>query len=272
MEIIYRVYEIVEDDNSYFFGNGDKGKNTKCLDQTICICESRKHFKEIMTDMYAPKKVHFANRNNLDVGEIYICIISEKCYDTEKYFVVNDYKCNCCGKDFKNNEKLLVKMRDNYRFSSCCNVLYNKEEKEINNMVFCSIHCMKIKQNEIIERYKKFNEENDLMPDSFVSKENFYGYNRGYIYMITKKSTNEFYVGQTKYAPIFRWGQHLLTERFKIDNIVDYKFEVLETFQRDMLNEREAYWINKKRDENPSLSLNIVIPKMKTPDLFDILK
>lgn len=36
------------------------------------------------------------------------------------------------------------------------------------------------------------------------------------------------------------------------------------------IEEREAYWINKKRNENPELSLNIMIPKEKQPNLFDV--
>ena len=69
-------------------------------------------------------------------------------------------------------------------------------------------------------------------------------------------------MGQTKYIPIFRWGQHLKTDRFKINNIEDYRFEVLEVVKdRNILSEREAYWINEKKSKNPKLSLNVVIPK-----------
>lgn len=80
----------------------------------------------------------------------------------------------------------------------------------------------------------------------------------GYIYKISKKSTQEFYVGKTIYAPIFRWGQHLKSERFPIDEIVDYKFEVLEIVPKDVsLSEREDYWIHKCYNEDPEKSLNI---------------
>ena len=30
---------------------------------------------------------------------------------------------------------------------------------------------------------------------------------------------------------------------------------------RNILSEREAYWINEKKSKNPKLSLNVVIPK-----------
>lgn len=68
----------------------------------------------------------------------------------------------------------------------------------------------------------------------------------GYIYKISKKSTGEFYIGQTMYAPVFRWGQHLKTERFPIKNITDYKFEVIEIVPKtENILEREKYYIQK---------------------------
>lgn len=81
----------------------------------------------------------------------------------------------------------------------------------------------------------------------------------GYIYKISKKSTGEFYIGQTMYAPVFRWGQHLKTERFPIKNITDYKFEVIEIVPKtENILEREKYYIQKFYKENPEKSLNIM--------------
>ena len=54
MEIIYRVYEIIDTTETDWRGNSIKDKIM--LDQTICCCNSREHFKEIMRDMYQPKK------------------------------------------------------------------------------------------------------------------------------------------------------------------------------------------------------------------------
>lgn len=80
----------------------------------------------------------------------------------------------------------------------------------------------------------------------------------GYIYKISKKSTGEFYIGQTMYAPVFRWGQHLKTNRFPIKDITDYKFEVIEIVPRtENILEREKYYIQKYYRENPEKSLNI---------------
>lgn len=262
MEIIYRVYEIVEYVETSWDGEKRENKDKIILDQTICCCNSREHFKDIMREMYAPKKVHFANSKNLKHNDIYINIISENCNNTEQYFVVSDYQCSCCGKEFKSNNRLLLKFRDNWRLNSACKEKYLENISEIESMVFCSNFCRGKKTNELVAEYVEYAKKNDLMQDNFISRETFNKYSSGYIYIITKKSTNEFYVGQTNSAPIFRWGQHLLTDRFKLENIVDYKFEVLEVVKSlDELNQREAYWINKKRNENPELCLNIIIPK-----------
>ena len=61
------------------------------------------------------------------------------------------------------------------------------------------------------------------------------------------------------YAPVFRWGQHLKTERFPIKNITDYKFEVIEIVPKtENILEREKYYIQKFYKENPEKSLNIM--------------
>lgn len=84
------------------------------------------------------------------------------------------------------------------------------------------------------------------------------------IYVNNADNEDDIYVGQTNAVPMFRWVQHLTTERFTIDNIADYIYEILEVVNdNDNLNDRETYWINKKRDENPTKSLNIVVPKIK---------
>ena len=93
----------------------------------------------------------------------------------------------------------------------------------------------------------------------FIEKDMFTKDISGYIYKITKKSTGEFYVGKTIYAPIWRWGQHLKTERFPIEKITDYKFEVLEIVPKnENILVREKHYIQKFYKENPKKSLNIM--------------
>lgn len=269
MEIIYRVYEIVDvNEKEYQYDN------KLMLDQTICCCNSREHFKEIVRDLYKPKQVHFANSKKLKEGDIYINIISENCYNTAQYFVLKDYKCDCCGKEFKSNEHTLIHFYSMYHLNKYCEQLYNERKAEIEGMVFCSRKCRSQKEKDLITEFDNYRKENNLLGDSYLCASEFDCYNdctHGYIYMITKKSTNEFYVGQTKHVPMFRWVQHLRTSRFDIKNIQDYVYEILEVVSDiSKLNEREAYWINKKRNENPKLSLNIQIPKEHQKTLFEL--
>lgn len=255
MNVIYRVYE---KDSTEWDGK-------IILDQSVCCCNSREHFKEIMRDLYKPKNIYFANSKKLIDGDIFVSIISEDCYNVETYLNVQEYQCACCDKTFKANKKLLHSFSDYVvrELRDICAPLFEKRKEEFKDMVFCSRICQEEKNNRLLEEFKNFAKENDMLSEEWISKDSFNISDKGYIYMITKKSTGEFYVGQTKYVPIFRWGQHLLTDRFKLENINDYKFEVLEIVIAGDLLTREAHWINKKRDENPSLSLNIQIPKEK---------
>lgn len=265
MEIIYRLNEICEYEKTDWEGKKYTVKEPVILEQNICCCNSRDHFKEIMRDMYHPKKIHFINSKKLVEGDIFITIISENCYNTAQYFIVDDYKCACCGKDFKANKHMLKKIYYPRKFAHICEEKYLVDEEEIENMTFCSELCRAKKEKEITDEYESFIKENNIVSDLYVSKHQI-SKNDGYIYLITKKSTGEFYIGQTKYVPMFRWIQHLKTERFKLENILDFRYEVLEVIPNyvpELLNERESYWINKKRDENPGLCLNIIIPKQK---------
>lgn len=256
MNIIYRVYEKGED-QSFF------GKLENILNQEVCICNSREHFKEIMRSMYGPN-IAFKNSKNLPVGTPYVVIISEDCWDVEKYVSVMDYTCSHCGKEFKALQAKVIKLgSEKSTLSSIYSKLYLTRANEIENMVFCCSTCREQAFNKLKEEFTQYVNENDLVPDIWVSKETFLSeYEQGYIYKITKKSTGEFYVGQTKYNPIFRWGQHLTTDRFDVKHMDDYMFEVLEIVKNDatVLRVREAYWIEHERAKCPEKSLNIQNP------------
>lgn len=276
MEIIYRIYQV----------NRQFNESDDLLNQEVMITESRETFKDNMRLLYP--NIKFANSKKLKDGDVYCIIISDNCYNAEKYITVLDYKCSHCNKTFKSNEKLLIKFGSYFNSIS---LFDNKIDKSVVNdyidkikaMVFCSKNCMEEHKQNIIEdlRYetlKKHNFDKDFAPDTFIDNftfTNHYGNNiLGFIYKITKKSTKEFYIGQTKLAPIFRWGQHLLTDRFSATKIDDFIFEVLEIVKlsdidiidkkkkknSNLLNERERFYIHKYYVENPQLCLNVIIP------------
>jgi len=258
MKIIYRVYE-KGPGGSGFWGNYDN-----ILNQDVCICNSRDHFKDIMRSMYG-EDIKFANSKKLKDGDKYIIIISEDCYDAEQYVSVMDYTCACCGKHFKAVPRSLRKIRSFWEFDRLNHALFASKQSEIEEMAFCSHSCQEKKVEELKQEFQSYNEENDILPETYIDRNTFAKYNQyGYIYKITKRSTGEFYVGQTKYNPIFRWGQHLTTERFKVDDIMDYIFEVIDivTYEnRDQLLAKEAYWINHEREKCPEKCLNNKLPK-----------
>ncbi len=264
MNFIYRIYEVSE----------DISRSDILLQQEVMITESRETFKENLKALYP--NIKFAKSSKLKNGDIYCIIISDSCYNIEKYLNIKEYECSHCHKIFKSNEKLLNRYLSLYIFKTnyVDSSVLKDYENDIKSMCFCSKRCelehmLTITSMLEEETLTRHNGDKDFPPDTFITKETFMNIDNqiskgGYIYKISKKSTKEFYVGQTIYVPIFRWGQHLLTERFNIQNIDDYIFEILEVVKnKKLLNERETYWINKCRDENPELSLNIIIPKEK---------
>lgn len=256
LEVIYRIYQVAENDNSLeedemnnrnFYDSISSTKNVE-LTMDCLICETRDAFKDIIRDMYG-KDIRFAYSKKLQPGDVYCIIIGEHCYNTEKYFNRVEFECDCCHAKVSGfvNSKIQI---DGWDFDKLLNQHDKYDDKK-----FCSMRC---KDRYVHQEALKIAGETDAQ-NIFVTKDMFTNHNlAGYIYKITKKSTGEFYVGQTIYVPIFRWGQHLTTERFKIENILDYKFEVIELVpSNENILDREKYWIQKLYKEHPDLSLNI---------------
>lgn len=255
LEIIYRIYQVADEEqtlknvendlNMHLYSSESKSRNTEIV-MDCMIADSREQFKEIIRDTYGAD-TPFRYSKKLKPGDVYCIIIGEHCYNTEKYFRKVEYDCALCGSH--------VVTYGGYDVS-----LYNSELKyELFNMLelkdkkFCSNRCK--------EEWKR-QQLKTLKPDEdthfFVTRDMFSEKIAGYIYKITKKSTGEFYVGQTQYAPMFRWAEHMKTDRFPIKNVSDYMFEVIEIVPiTENLLDREKYWIQTCFKENPDLSLNI---------------
>lgn len=258
MEIIYRVYEILANKKRKY------DDNKRIIDQNVCLCNSRDHFKEIMKSMYG-EDITFRNSSSLPVGSIFISIISEDVYNTAEYVIVNDYTCSYCNKHFKANKRLL-RTGDCWSFSKLkyiSSTFYQHQKEEIINYTFCSSTCLEKKAKELANLFNKRLEELGEASDEWIVKQDFVSLSSsGYIYKITKRSTGEQYVGQSTYVPMFRWMQHLRTDRFPIKKLDDYIFEIVEVVNDlDELNNKEAYWINKCKNELGDKCLNKQIPK-----------
>lgn len=264
LEVIYRIYEVADEEtaqknreNSIQFGlysSTSKEQNTEVLMDCI-VCDDREHFKGIIRDRYG--NIPFRYSKKLQAGDLYCIIIGEHCYDTERYFNKITFTCDCCGATVETYYARPIYFSD-YEVR---NTFFGIEE--YSKKRFCSQNCKQIYKNE--ERSKlRPNDDQEF----YVSRGMFTEDVTGYIYKITKKSSGEFYVGQTKYVPVFRWGQHLKTERFTIENITDYQFEVIEVVPKtENILEREKYHIQRCYKENPTLSLNIMCTSNLEEDL-----
>jgi len=253
VEILYRIYEVADGDipeNEQALGLLSLSKQfSREIAMDCLICESRNAFKEIIKDTYG-NDIKFAYNRKYPAGTIYCIIIGEHCYNVEQYFNKTEFICSNCGCKTTAYAGKAIYLSDYEIRNALCNQL-----EKYQNARFCSNSCLMM----FLNRERKKCMDNGDVDESFISRETFSFMNvAGYIYKITKKSTGEFYVGQTKYVPIFRWGQHLKTDRFDIRGILDYQFEVLEIVDTSHnILEREKYWIQKLYKECPEKSLNI---------------
>lgn len=256
LEILYRIYKVAENDE-FFEENQDYHlyesiSNTKNIELTMdCLmCETRDDFKNIIRDLYG-ENIRFTYSCKLQVGDIYCIIIGEHCWNSEKYFTRYEFECDNCHtkcSGYVNKPYLINNSTISFK-------LLNQVDK-YKDKKFCSYQCM---ERFIDMEERKIAKESDGL-NIWVNRGDFKGEKiAGYIYKITKKSTGEFYIGQTIYEPMFRWAQHLSTDRFKIDDILDYQYETIEVVPYgENILEREKYWIQKYYKGNPKLSLNIM--------------
>lgn len=248
---IYRIYEVCDEQNAdYSYGYFDSSVNRKLIDSGYIYAADREEFKEIIKETYP--NMNFGRKKDAPIGFQYCSVVYHNKYDKTKSKIIT-YNCDWCGKEMYNDIfSMPYSLYDTYHYIG----LGKKTDNKYN---YCSIQC---KENHFEQLRKEELEKNgNNYVDEFITKDSFNDYRDGFIYKITKRTTGEFYIGQTRYSPIFRWGQHLKTERFDIKNICDYIFEVIETCPKDMLNERESHYINLHKD-NP-LNLNIMIPSDK---------
>ena len=259
LEIIYRIYEVADEETAKrnlefdhgfcLYASTSKAQNIELL-MDCMLCESRDHFKEIIKSVYGAG-ISFRYSRKMKAGDLYCIIIGEHCYDTERYFNKVIFKCDYCGATV-----------ETYFGKPICFSNYTIRTnffgiKEYADKRFCSNKCMHAYEEQERKKLKPDDEQ-----EFYIQRDMFTENVSGYIYKITKKSTGEFYVGQTIYAPVFRWGQHLKTERFPIDSITDYKFEVLEIVpESENILEREKHYIQLHYKENPEKSLNIMCTK-----------
>ena len=266
LEVLYRIYEVADEETAHrnverdltfgLYASTSKAENTELV-MDCKICDSREQFKDLIREEYGKDIAFSYRRGKLKAGDLYCIIIGEHCYDVERYFDKHTFVCDYCGDTITTYIKKPIQL-DSFDIKT-----YFFGIEEYRQKRFCSDSCKWKYRDKERERIRPDNEK-----EFFVTRDMFTEQVAGYIYLITKKSTGEFYVGQTIYAPIFRWGQHLKTERFDIKGILDYQFEVIEIVPKgENILDREKFWIQKKYLENPEKSLNISCTANLMPSL-----
>lgn len=256
LEVLYRIYEVADKETAEknrendfahgLYSSTSKAENIELLMDCV-ICDSRDQFKDIIKSQYG-ESIAFRYSKKLNPGDLYCIIIGEHCYNGGRYFNKVTFTCDCCGATVETYYGQPIYFAD-YEINHTFYGMDKYADKR-----FCSNKCKQVYMNRELRNLKQSDEQ-----EFYISRDMFTEKIAGYIYKITKKSSGEFYVGQTIYAPVFRWGQHLKTDRFPIDGIVDYQFEVIEIVpQSENIIEREKYHIQRCYKENPKKSLNIM--------------
>lgn len=255
LEILYRIYEVADEETAKknikqdidfgLYSSTSKAQNIELLMDCL-ICDDRTQFKDIIKSEYG-NDIAFRYSKKLKAGDLYCIIIGEHCYNEERYFNKITFTCDCCGAKIETYYGKAIYFSD-------CEVRQNFYGiAEYAEKRFCSYKC-----KQVYEEREKFKLKPDGNQDFYIQRDMFTENISSYIYKITKKSTGEFYIGQTQYAPVFRWGQHLKTERFDIKNILDYQFETLYIVPKgENILEVEKQYIKDYYNKNPELSLNI---------------
>jgi len=236
----YRIYEVA--------GQSEYGGYRNFIDRGFVVAEDRESFKNTIREMYP--EIKFGRSKKMKDGTVYCVIIYSEDIEKSDRHLIYEYECNYCHKKVKKEKSELYRLYQYSHWGVGNDTKFN----------YCSAQCREKHYQELKEKYIKIND--GINPFEWIDKDSCRLENtKGFIYKISKKSTNEFYVGQTNSIPVFRWGQHLKSDRFPMKHIDDYIFEVLEIISKEdkrTLLEVESEYINREYNKAPSLSLNKV--------------
>lgn len=235
----YRIYEVA--------GQSEYGGYRNFLDRGFVVAENREDFKNTIKEMYPDIK--FGRSKKMKDGTVYcIMIYSENIENSDRHLIY-EYECNYCHKKVKKEKAEIYRLYQYSHWGVGNDTKFN----------YCSAQCREEHYQELEQEYRKIN--NGINPFEWIDKNNCYLEEaKGFIYKISKKSTKQFYIGQTNSVPVFRWAQHLKSDRFPMNHIDDYIFEVLEIINikdKRTLLEVESEYINKEYNKASELSLNV---------------
>ena len=238
----YKIYEVGGKVDYTIYG---ESKPRTLVDFGHTMVDNHDMFREHIKLTYGDS-IKFARNKKMVDGDLYCTVINKRSNERNNdLLTLYRVECDYCGTSimYHEYEKYRVgklnfkhwKLKDNQNYNYCNSDCCNKHFELLNNK--------NIEKNDGVDVTKWIDRDNSKYD--------------GYIYMITKKSSGEFYIGQTNSLPIFRWAQHLDTKRFPLDEIEDYKFEILEVVKdKSQLNKIELNYIKDYAMKYPRLILN----------------
>ncbi len=251
-----RVFDYVyERDSNYDSESLSFGKGV-LLDEFYLKGENidRESVKQEVKSRYVGKTastISFAKPKNKD--GIYAIVMDSSKYFYDRFYLEIDTFCfwHTCHK------QIIGKMTDFPKVT-----LENGEY-----IFFCSYDCKSHYYNAISPTSEgEFQEKEEGCNGSVF----------GYIYLIYNRLENQYYVGQTRYMPFFRWQEHI--KAGGKGDIKDLVFSVLTEVTRhtgitdeqnqQYLNCIEAWWIAKYQEEGHKV-FNISNPKITITYLRD---
>lgn len=181
------------------------------------------------------KQIKFAKPRNGKSGQYAIVMDSEKFFYDRFYKELPD-NCICfhCHKPIAGKACDFPNMNI-YDFESIGVDRKTLDLQPEEELYFCSYNC----KSECIGKLQNLDTIEFQVREGQAQTNVF-----GYIYHIYNRKENKHYIGQTKYAPFFRWQEHW-KDGYK-GNICDLVFETITEVKvndQKYLNNVEAWWI-----------------------------
>lgn len=176
-----------------------------------------------------------------------------------EYIELDDFDCKLCGEKVEKYSGI----KDSAKQQGFCSFEHYQRYKQVKKDII---------QQELIAYL-----DEDYTVNGWIS--NVTSSTKGYIYLITNKVTGKVYVGQTTQIPLFRWWQHLQSNKAKFErtDLDDLRFEVIEVVNasnyeelKKKLFEREDYYIGYYNSLTPN-GYNLTNAKKRENNLKQLL-
>lgn len=193
---------------------------------------------------------------------VYAIVMESEKYWYDRFYATLDTFCFWCTKRIKGKAcefpRAYIGESDHYKsrdeiFTDLTQTAY-----------FCNTSC----------KYKFDNSQRGNEGEFQIKEAGCNGDVFGYIYLIYNRAEDQYYIGQTRFMPFFRWQEHV--KDGQKGHINDLSFSVLtevyrdktqdEQYNQQFLSNMEAWWIQKYQSEGYNV-FNVSKPRITLQEL-----